>query len=73
MKIPSPSHTISQNQITESNNQNSQMINENNLSSEKTKDLEQNDSNHESNEDSSETKSQGKEINEEIHDQENEP
>ncbi|MFB5614095.1 MAG: hypothetical protein ACE5RI_03260 [Candidatus Nitrosomaritimum yanchengensis] len=72
MKIPPPSHTISQNQITESIDQKDKRINENNPSSEKPKDLEQNNSNPESDEDSSEKQSQGNETSEEIHDQENE-
>ena len=69
MKIPAPSHTISQNQITGSNDQ---MINEDSNSSEKQNSPEQNNINSESNDDLSEKNSQDNEINGKIHDKENE-
>ena len=69
MKIPAPSHTISQNQITESNDQ---MINEDSNSSEKQNSPEQNNINSESNDDLSEKKSQDNDTSKEIHYKENE-
>ena len=72
MKIPSPSHTISQNQITEPDIQNEIMVNDNPSTPEILKESEETIPKVESSEGLSEKNSQDKEIKEENPNKENE-
>ena len=72
MKIPSPSHTISQNQITEPIDQNDKKVDDNPSFTEKSNESQQNNVNSESNESSLEKNSQNNEVQEENSDKENE-
>jgi methanogenic corrinoid protein MtbC1 len=72
MKIPAPSHTISQNQITNSDIQNEPMINDEPSTAEKPKESEETTEKEESIEDVSEKNSQDKEIKEVSSNKENE-
>lgn len=72
MKIPPPSHTISQNQVMDSNNQNDQMTNDDPPSAEKQNEPQQNNIDSESNEKSLEKNPQDKGIKEENQGSENE-
>ena len=73
MKIPSPSHTISQNQITEPDIKNEPIVNDNPSTPEIPKESEETIPKVESSEDLSEKNSQDKEIKEENPNKENEP
>lgn len=72
MKIPAPSHTISQNPVPEPNDQNGNTVNDSPSPTDKPQDFEQNEVNSKPDEDVLEKDSQNNEIKQETSDKENE-